>query len=228
MHNLTKLLLLLNSILYGFHWRNIKNNKFKFRKDILYSVWKNAPFDVVVEDDEQQLHVEPIIDIMKVSYDELQAKWIEICMDQSKEADMDSFSFSKIIHLIKKENTLVEITNDVINPLDNLNNEIYITEQELQNAWLESSKTAMGKLIDKFNIKESLLLLDDEEYTDLMDNYTEETNSFKASARVLNLIQQDILQKDNKPLKYASNDIIENKIEYIVTKPVFLFNLNID
>ena len=55
--------------------------------------------------------------------------------------------------------------------------EIYVTEQELKRLWLQTSDTAMGKSMDKFNTEEALLLIADSEEDIMIDEDDDNNNS---------------------------------------------------
>jgi hypothetical protein len=105
---------------------------------------------------------------VKMSVEELQSKWIDLCIETSRPYDMSSFSIGAALPLIYSEDVHVELVNktlDAINSLTSTNgqDDIYITQQELIRLWNEASLLPMGKQIGSFTIQEALLLLDLEE-----------------------------------------------------------------
>lgn len=145
------------------------------------------------------LLIEKILDI-----NELNEKWIDICIDESRPNDLNSFSLSKVLPYVMKEYHTLQLVNSSIDPLVSENRtEIFITEKELENIWLMNANLPMGKSIEKFNIKDSLLLLEDEEDREIMGISNEEIQVGKAnvsdSFELAYSSQQDIELDDKQP-----------------------------
>ena len=142
---------------------------------------------------------EKIVDI-----NELNEKWIDICIDESRPNDLNKFSLSKVLPYVMKEYHTLQLVNSSINSLVSDNKtDIFITEKELENIWLMNANLPMGKSIEKFSIKDSLLLLDDEEDLEIMGFSNDET--LVGPENVLNSLelayssQQDIELDDKQP-----------------------------
>ena len=108
-----------------------------------------------------------------LTVEELKSKWIDICIEQSRPEDMDSFSIASVLPLVVRENELVELVNRTAEAIESslLHDDSaieYITEQELARLWKESSLLPMGKSANAFDCKSALLLLRDEEDASLM------------------------------------------------------------
>ena len=153
---------------------------------------------------------EKIIDVT-----ELNEKWIDICIDESRPNDLNNFSISKVLPYIMKEHRSLQLVNSSINTFMSENKtEIFITEKELENIWLMNANLPMGKPVEKFNIKDSLLLLDDDEDQEIMGLSSLEIQVGNAS--VSNSVelsfpsQQDIELDDKQP-------------ELVITLQVFVF-----
>ena len=153
---------------------------------------------------------EKIIDVT-----ELNEKWIDICIDESRPNDLNNFSISKVLPYVMKDHRSLQLVNSSINTLISENKtEIFITEQELENIWLMNANLPMGKPFEKFNIKDSLLLLDDDEDKEIMGFSNLEIQV--GNANVSNSVelsypsQQDIELDDQQP-------------ELVITIQVFVF-----
>jgi len=138
---------------------------------------------------------------VSVAVEELQAKWIDRCIEQSRPKDMDLFSLRAAIPLLLREDSLVVFHNATSEMADS--DEIYVTEAELRRLWIEASGTAMGKPVDKFTVDDALLLLTDEEDEVLLGDY----------AQAL----------DNEALKISYDSaegatVVDDRTEYIVTQ----------
>ena len=107
--------------------------------------------------------------------EELQAKWIDLCIDENTPEDMDNFCLSRIIPHICKDNKLVVIENKTAAILDENGGEedtIYITEQELESLWKETYGQAFNikNEDDGFNLLDALLVVDDEDSIQILHN----------------------------------------------------------
>jgi len=101
-----------------------------------------------------------------VTSEELQAKWIDACIEQSRPKDMDLFSLPAVLPMLLREDSMVTLVNKTAEGIPS--EEVYVTEQELRRLWAEASLTSMGKSLSKFDVQEALLLLPDEEADLLM------------------------------------------------------------
>ena len=108
---------------------------------------------------------EPII----LSVDDIKKKW----KSKNKKADNSLFSLETALPYLTQENSHIALVNETLDKLNQLSeDEIYITEQELQRIWKEASVRPFGKPMESFDIKESLLLLPDEDYDIVMGGDT--------------------------------------------------------
>ena len=140
---------------------------------------------------------EKIVDIT-----ELNEKWIDICIDESRPNDLNNFSLSKVLPYVMKEYHTLQLVNSSIDTLTSENRtEIFITEKELENIWLVNANLPMGKSIEKFNIKDSLLLLHDEEDEEIMgiSNSEIQVGNITNSYDLAYSSQQDIELDDKQP-----------------------------
>lgn len=76
---------------------------------------------------------------------------------------MNAFSLFAALPLIYREDVQVALSNTTLQIQSQSSDEIYITEQELKRIWSEKSQLPFGKAITKFDLKEALLLVEDEE-----------------------------------------------------------------
>ena len=139
---------------------------------------------------------------VSITVEELQAKWIDICIEQSRPKDMDMFCLRSVLPLLLREDTIVHFINKTAEEADS--NQIYVTEQELKRLWTEASTSALGKAVDKFSVEEALLLLTDDDDDALLDSAPEED------------------QDDGLVISSSSEEdgslLIEDKREYYVTR----------
>lgn len=136
-------------------------------------VWSNLlPRDGYKEDSQDDSSKLILLDGTKsaptvtVTVEELQPKWIDICIEQKRPNDVDLFCLRSVLPLLLREDSIVLFTNKTAETADS--GEIYVTELELRRLWAEKSQQAMGKGMDKFDLEEALLLLTDEEDDMLM------------------------------------------------------------
>lgn len=102
---------------------------------------------------------------VSISEEELYKKWKEICISEDKSAEIDNFSLGLIIPLFGQDNTHIVLQNRK-STYDN--DEIYITEQELNRVWREASLLPFGKPSSEYNIEDALLLVTDEEDEEIL------------------------------------------------------------
>ena len=111
---------------------------------------------------------------MKLSVEELQSKWIDVCIE--KGYAFDAFSLPNALPLIYGGDQHVVLSNQTLE-LQILNpthvQEIYVTEQELRRLWSERSLHLLSKSISQFNIADALLLIDDEEDLSLLEDVSQ-------------------------------------------------------
>ena len=111
---------------------------------------------------------------MKLSVEELQSKWIDVCIE--KGYTFDAFSLPNALPLIYDADQHIVLSNQTLE-LQLLNpsnvHEIYVTEQELKRLWSERSLHLLSKSISEFNIADALLLIDDEEDVSLLEDVSQ-------------------------------------------------------
>ena len=103
-----------------------------------------------------------------LTVEELKSKWIDICIEQNAPDAIDTFSIAAVLPLVVRENEMVQLVNKSAEAVEisilNDDNAIeYVTEQELERIWRESSLLPMGKGIDTYDCKSALLLLRDDD-----------------------------------------------------------------
>jgi len=112
-----------------------------------------------------------------LTVEDLNSRWIDICIDESRPDDLKAFSLTKIIPLILKDCRNFQIIDSVSQYSNSLaDSEIFVTEKELQNIWIRRSNEPMGKILDAFNIKDALLEIVDEEDIELMEHRPSDTH----------------------------------------------------
>lgn len=173
--------------------------------------------------EDMQKSMEPLEgkDPIVMTMEELQAKWIDICIEQSRPQDMDAFSLLNVLPLVVKEHQYVVLVNNSADAIEkttatDASSIIYITDQELQRIWQKSSLGPMGKSADAFDSKNALLLINDEEDEILMGS--EEKEVIESLRPLAHQLKSDIDSFD------ASSFIVEEidgGVEYIITTEVF-------
>ena len=117
-----------------------------------------------------------------LTVEELKSKWIDICIEQNAPEAIDTFSIAAVLPLVVRENEMVQLVNRSAEAVElsmlNDDNAIeYVTEQELERIWRESSLLPMGKGIDAYDCKSALLLLRDDEDESLIGDMVRTTIS---------------------------------------------------
>eukprot|EP01038_Epipyxis_sp_PR26KG_P017136 gene17136-23589_t len=148
--------------------------------------------------------------------DDLEAKWVEFCIKENKPlGDMDNFNLYELLpYLINdpsNHNKLIQIVNKTYEKIDQSSlkkndNIIYITENELVSVWeFDKVNNPMGKPMEQFNIKDALLLLHDEDFSELMKDFE------------LGSVNNDVIE--NKEIKLKNKEIVidNNEPELFIT-----------
>eukprot|EP01041_Mallomonas_annulata_P006161 gene6161-12476_t len=135
-----------------------------------------------------------------VSVEELAAKWID--KTGSHDKDINSFSLEDALPFLIQEDCHVGLANRTVDNMNELSeDEIYITEQELQRLWLEASVLPFGKPMKDFDLEESLLLLPDEDYDIIMGGSNQ--------ADILKEIQKYDINSSEEPEIFVTEDELE-------------------
>jgi hypothetical protein len=172
--------------------------------------------------EDMQKSMEPLEgkDPIVMTMEELQAKWIDICIEQSRPQDMDAFSLLNVLPLVVKEHQYVVLVNNSADAIEkttatDASSIIYITDQELQRIWQKASLGPMGKPADTFDSKNALLLINDEEDEILMGVEEKEVNE---SLRPLaHQLKSEI---DSFDASSFIAEEIDGGVEYIITTEV--------
>lgn len=181
--------------------------------------YKEGPPD---SGEEMQKSLEPLEgkDPIVMTMEELQAKWIDICIEQSRPQDMDAFSLLNVLPLIIREHEYVVLVNNSADAIEkrtatDASSIIYITDQELNRMWVKASLGPMGKPLDAYDAKHALLLLNDEEDELLMGPFESDND-----ASLLPLAQS--LKSDINSFDIAAFEAEEQDggVEYIITTDV--------
>lgn len=104
-----------------------------------------------------------------VSVDDLQARWIDVCIERGEAFDMRLFSLARCLPLAFRRDAHVVVVNKTAElkgarqQQQMQSEELFVTEQELRRLW---SAARDG---DAFDVREALLLLLDEEDRDFLD-----------------------------------------------------------
>lgn len=155
-----------------------------------------------------------------MTMEELQAKWIDICIEQSRPQDMDAFSLLNVLPLVVRENEFVVLVNSTADAIEkttvaDASSVLFITEQELQRMWQKTSLGPMGKNAGAFDAKFALLLVNDEE-----DELLIGSGESEIAGSLLPLAQN--LKSEIEAFDAASFESEESDdgIEYIITTNV--------
>jgi len=158
---------------------------------------------------------------IEMTMEELQAKWIDMCIEQSRPQDMDNFSLLNMLPLVIKEHEFVVLVNKSAEAIEKIkdatsdaNSVIYVTEQELQRVWKEASATGMGKPVDSFDAKYALLLLNDEEDNHLVGDDIEGNTGLAVGDNLMKIAES--LSSEIKAFDAGSFED-EEGVEYIIT-----------
>ena len=151
---------------------------------------------------------------VSMASEDLQEKWIDICVEQIRPQDMDLFSLHAILPLILRDDTVIELRNKTQEAITE--DEIYITEQELQRLWIKNSDKPMGKPLTQFSVEEALLLLPDAEADELMApnlEFTQYVATDSPSVSSISLLKEDgDIINDGEVAEYV---ITENELQRI-------------
>ena len=159
-----------------------------------------------------------------MTMEELQAKWIDICIEQSRPQDMDSFSLLNVLPLVVREHEFIVLVNKSAEAIEkttaaDASSVIFITDQELQRLWEKASLGPMGKPLETFDSKHALLLINDEEDEILIgEEYSETVLSLPSQlmSRAHDL-KTEIDAFDSESFEAEE---LDSGIEYVVTTDV--------
>ncbi|KAJ1428835.1 hypothetical protein B484DRAFT_65478 [Ochromonadaceae sp. CCMP2298] len=149
----------------------------------LYSTkinWESLPINRAVEDEvdrDKSPRLRALIDTSSprlVDVEPMLSKWIDLCIEESRPDDLSKFSLRTVIPMVQEVDALVEIVNATLDRVQAIDfSETFITEQELKKLWMLNSNQAMAKGVGKYNARDALLLIDDEDVAEVMgDDYT--------------------------------------------------------
>jgi hypothetical protein len=104
------------------------------------------------------------VEPLEISVEDLEKKYSKASKTRSKA----SFSLMVALPEVLKENNYVVLVNRTADEaeddfLADDSNIVYVTAQELERKWRDSSLLPMGRPVDQFDVKTALLLFDEEE-----------------------------------------------------------------
>jgi hypothetical protein len=104
------------------------------------------------------------VEPLEISVEDLEKKYSKASKTRSKAP----FSLMVALPEVLKENNYVVLVNRTADQaeddfLADDSNIVYVTAQELERKWKESSLLPMGKSVDQFDVKSALLLFDEDE-----------------------------------------------------------------
>ena len=144
-----------------------------------------------------------------LTVEELKAKWIDICIEQSRPEDMDTFSIARVLPLVVRENAFVQVLNRSAEAVEAAvladdSAVEYITAQELERLWREAALLPMGQRANNtFDCKAALLLLRDEEDESLVGAGEALAGAGAAGAGTLDAAMHDSLARQTLALQQA-------------------------
>ena len=145
-----------------------------------------------------------------LTVEELKAKWIDICIEQSRPEDMDAFSIARVLPLVVRENAYVQVLNRSAEAVEAAvladdSAVEYITAQELERLWREAALLPMGRHAEAaFDCKAALLLLRDEEDESLVGaGEPVAAGAAPASSGTLDVAMRDSLVRQTLALQQA-------------------------
>ena len=139
---------------------------------------------------------------------------------KSPKQTSSSIILRKLLPNLYSENELLELESSEATQDDSKDtnkdeiDEVYLTETELIRLWQENSFRPFGKKVQNFHIKESLLLLPDDDEEDIMGE-----DSLYELAQLNGPVGLDA---NNKLVKSNEDHIIDDPVEYLVTTEVSL------
>ena len=159
-----------------------------------------------------------------MSMEELQAKWIDICIEQSRPQDMDAFSLLNVLPLVVKEHEFIVLVNKSAEAIEkttaaDASSIIFITDQELQRLWEKASLGPMGKSLDSFDSKHALLLINDEE-DDILIGETSSETVLSLPSQLMTRAQNLKVEIDTLNAEAFEMEEIDGGVEYVVTTDV--------
>jgi hypothetical protein len=180
--------------------------------------WDKTPFvdhrDVSIEVDDSDTANLKLLDTANcktvvVSEEELKAKWIDICIDESRPNDLNSISLKRLVPLIIRDDAIVQLENQTAALLESTEmGEIFITEQELINVWSAASLEPMGRTVDKFTVEDALLLIDDD-YMDEIMGEDSPTGSSKSNGLLAlsSSLDDEVIDEEEEELVVTSQEL---------------------
>lgn len=157
-----------------------------------------------------------------ISEEELQEKWIDICIEESRPGDMSKVTLSRILPSIMRDDVIIKLENREENVLQYIDDSdiIYVTEQELLEIWESASTEPMGKSVEEFDVEQALLLLPDEDYEDLIVNSGKSSSSKSEGFQGLQFITSE--RSSSLPLAYLPGEVAdtiedEDDHEWVIT-----------
>lgn len=117
---------------------------------------------------------------VKIDVEGLVDQWIQQNLREGKSVDRNSFSLKSAVSLVMSPNHIVELVNNSLSKDQVIGGSItYISDEELQTLWRSNMYKAMGKPMERYDPKEAVMLLEDEDIVDLMGSETIEETSFE-------------------------------------------------
>ena len=178
------------------------------------------------ESEDQQRAMEPLEgkNPITMTMEELQAKWIDICIEQSRPQDMDAFSLLNVLPLVAREHEFVVLVNKSAEAIEkttaaDASSIIFITDQELMRLWQKASLGPMGKPLDAFDSKHALLLINDEEDDSLIGEEYSSENVLALPSQLLSIGEKLKNEIDTFDAETFDEEI-DGGIEYIITTDV--------
>lgn len=182
--------------------------------------WDKTPFvdhieDNRIEDDSVIANLK-LLDTVNsetvvVSEAELKAKWIDICIDESRPDDLNSISLKRLVPLIIRDDAIVQLENKTAELAESTDSkEIFITEQELLRVWTTASTEPMGRSLDSFTLEDALLLIDDDYIDEIMGENDSSSTVGSISRDLLALsttLEDEVIDDEEQELVVTSQEL---------------------
>ena len=146
------------------------NQKYLLNRKVLYS-FKDINLKTFTGlNPYEQVEKSDLIEKYMANHEEIDISDLKSKLSKSKLKESSTSQFEAILNLAMDSETNILLLDKKKDNFEE--DEIYITESELKRLWVENSYKSMGKSVDKFNLEEALLLIEDAE-DEVMNNLEE-------------------------------------------------------
>jgi len=127
-----------------------------------------ASLDLLLTGSDLDMDNEGVDTVVCVSMQQLKERWLDFCIENNRPNDADKFDLGIASRLASREDAHVIIENieadlSAHEVGDEVEDTVYLTEQQLRALWARQVMEPMAKPERNFDVKEALLLLPDDE-----------------------------------------------------------------